>query len=411
MTKKNHVAVIGGGAAGLMAAITAVRNGAQVTLFERQERVGKKILVTGNGRCNLTNMQCTPAGFVGADSQFVVPVLNRFPVAAALAFFHDLGLCTMEESAGRVFPVTGQASTVLDLLRFEVERIGVSVQVAADITMIIPKNRSFTVRWRDGEVAVDRVVATPGGKAFPHLSGTGGGIDLLTRLGHTVEPLFPALVPLKTDLPFNRGLKGVKVDAAVTLRIDDQAAAVDKGEVLFTDYGLSGPPIIQLSLAANRAAAANRAIAVRLDMFSTWSADDLACDIDKRNTARPDQPLDCALIGLIHKRLIVPVIKSSGIADPQQPIGKLTPEDRRRIVGILKGWTIPVTGSLSWNDAHVMAGGVSTAGFDPATLESRRIPGLWAAGEVLDVTGECGGHNLQWAWSSGYVAGLHAATV
>jgi hypothetical protein len=407
--EKVHIAVVGGGAAGMMAAITAARQGARVTLLERQDRVGKKILATGNGRCNMTNVNCSVENFHGADLYFVRMVLNQFPATKTLEFFNALGVCTRVEDEGRVFPSTGQASTVLDVLRFETERLGVAIRVQTNIESINRQGYAFIIRWPEGEEQADRVVVTTGGKAAPHLGGNESGIEVLKKMGHTVAPIFPALVPLKVNPHFGSKLKGVKVIARALLVLSGKPAVKEEGEILFTEYGLSGPPILQLSRSAFQARLEHQPVSLALDLFPFWSAEQLMSNLDQRFFFWPEAALDDVLVGLIHKRLIPIILHDAQIAEAHKPVRQVSQEERDRIATILKNWTFEITGSLSWKEAQVMAGGICTRDFSAQTLESHLVKGLFAAGEMFDVTGDSGGFNLQWAWSSGYVAGLHSA--
>ena len=382
-----------------------------MTLLERQARVGKKLLATGNGRCNLSNLGCSVAHYHGSDPGFAEQVLAQLPVTATLELFHSLGVCTTVEEGGWVYPLTGQASTVLDVLRYEVARLGVTVRLEAPVEHLSREGSSFLIRWPGGEQSSDRVIVAAGGRAAPQLGGTGDGVDLLQQLGHTSVSIFPGLVPLKTTCRHGRQLKGVKVAARAELGIGGEPADCEQGEILFTEYGLSGIPILQLSLAANRARKQGQPVSVSLDLLPTWSMEQLERHLVERLSRRAEAPLDFALVGLVHKRLIPVLLREASIADVRQLAGKLSPEQVGRIARLLKGWTFEVSGTLSWNHAQVMVGGIGTRDFDPASLESRLVQGLFAAGEVLDITGDCGGFNLQWAWSSGHVAGVHAAGV
>jgi predicted Rossmann fold flavoprotein len=216
-------------------------------------------------------------------------------------------------------------------------------------------------------------------------------------------------VPLKTGFRFNARLKGLKINAVAAVEVDGSLLTQDKGEILFTEYGLSGPPIIQMSRFANSAMNDKRQTAINIDLFPDWSIDEISKEIDSRFSRIPESSAEDALIGLLHKRLIPVVISEAGILQVNKKCVDVTAGEKKQLALILKEWKIPLTGSLSWNDAQVMAGGINTSDFNPATLESNIVPGLWAAGEVLDVTGDCGGYNLQWAWSSGYLAGLEAS--
>lgn len=405
--KKPTIAVVGGGAAGMMAAITAARNGASVIILERQERIGRKLLATGNGRCNLTNTSLSAANYHGADPGFATEALKRFPVDKTIGFFNDLGLCTRVEEKGKVFPLTGQASTVLDLLRLELERLKMEVRTSTGVRSIRKKGDGFVVGCSVGELSADKVIVAAGGAAAPQLGGSGDGMNLLLKLGHSCTTTHPALVPLKTDVGFTKHLKGIKVEAAARLFVSDKAVGEDRGEILFTDYGLSGPPVIQLSLPAMRALSESRAVHVVLDLFPGWTGKHLVDHLSQRFFSATDRPVDIALIGLLHKRIIQVVLEELRLAG--RTSGEISKNDIARIADLLKGWKFTVTGAPPYREAQLMAGGISTRDFNPSTLESRRVDGLFACGEVLDVSGDCGGYNLQWAWSSGHVAGENAS--
>lgn len=399
------VAIIGGGASGMMAAVAAARGGARVVILERQDRVGRKLLVTGNGRCNLCNLRCATVNYHGRDPGFAAPALAKFGPSAALEFFESLGVLCREEDNGKVFPLVGQASAVLDALRLEVERLGVTVQTGFTACTVRPAGNGFVIRSDAGEARANRVVVAGGGAAMPQVGGSDSCVKILGALGHDIVPVTPALVPLKTDMPYKGHLKGLKLDARVWVIVDQMPAPTESGELLFTDYGLSGPPIIQLSLHALAAERQGRNVCIGIDLFPQWTEHDLERHIVLRRDRFPDTPAEKLLIGLVHKRLVHPLL-SLAHAAPDHP---LAPEHPRSIAAVLKKWRCTVTGSLSWRDAQAMAGGIATAGFSPETLESGRVKGLFAAGEVLDITGDCGGYNLQWAWSSGHIAGTAAA--
>jgi predicted Rossmann fold flavoprotein len=406
--KKKQIAIIGAGASGMIAAIIAARNGADVTLFERNDRVGKKLLATGNGQCNLTNINCDQTRFHGEHPSFVNSVFKLFSVNDTITFFNALGALTITEPDGKVYPRTLQASTILDLLRFELERACVSVKTQTPVNDLHKGKSEFTLHTPSGSFHADTVIVTCGSKAAPHLGGNGSGIDLLVKLGHTATATYPVLVPLKTDYPFNRHLKGTKVDASITVFVNNREVAHDHGELLFTDYGLSGPPIIQLSIPVNDALQQKKQVHCDVDLFPDMQRNLLSAHLQKIFAAKGTQTIETALIGFVNKRLISSILIDSGFADHRIPASKLSPADISSIATTVKAWHFTLCGSLSWNDAHVSAGGIRTSEFDAVTLESKKVRGLYAAGEILDITGDCGGFNLQWAWSSGYVAALAA---
>ncbi len=393
----------------MIAAIIAARTGADVTVFERNDRVGKKLLATGNGQCNLTNLNCNSSHFHGEDPGFVEDVFKNYTVNDTLNFFDTLGALTVSENDGRIYPRTYQASTILDVLRFEIELCGVTVKTQTPVVSI-KKNRSgFVLKTVDNHFTSDAVVIACGSRAAPQLGGTSSGIDLLKGLGHSATVTFPVLVPLKTDFPHSRHLKGTKVLANSTLLINNKMIASEYGEVLFTEYGLSGPPAIQLSILVNSALQQNKIVKYMIDLFPDKTLAELKGHLCKRFTDKPTVPVDTALIGFIHKRLISSILSESGITDLKKNSCNVDDQNSIRIAETVKKWTFTISGSLSWNDAHVSAGGIKTSEFDNTTMESMLVKGLFASGEVFDITGDCGGYNLQWAWSSGVIAGRSAA--
>lgn len=401
------VAVVGGGASGLMAAIAAARAGASVCLLERQDRVGRKVLATGNGRCNLSHAAVTDKNYHGRNPGFVNAVLQRFCVQDTLAFFHNLGILTTTEEDGEVYPLCAQASAVLDVLRFEGQRLGVQTVVGAEVTRIVSGARGFTLMHNGPSTEASAVVLAAGGRAMPQLGGGDGGIRLATSLGHHLVPAYAGLVPLKTDCPYNRQLKGTKVHASVTLAIAGGSTRSQMGEVHFAEYGLSGPPLIQLSMSAVEALHDGRAVGVVLDLFPDWDPQTLTDHLQSRFERAGTVPLEQALIGFCNKRLILPLLATTGLSRTASANGSVA--FAARLTGVCKAWAMTVTGSLSYNEAHVMCGGIDCVDVDPETLQSRKVKGLYLTGELLDITGDCGGYNLQWAWSSGHVAGVQAA--
>jgi len=408
MGRETHtVAVVGGGASGLMAAIAAARAGASVCLLERQNRVGRKVLATGNGRCNLSNTTVTEKNYHGKNPGFVNTVLQRFCVQDTLAFFNNLGILTTVEDDGEVYPLCAQASAVLDALRFEGQRLGVQTVVGAEVNRIVPGTQGFTLVHEGPPTEASAVVLAAGGKAMPQLGGGESGIRLATSLGHRLVPVYAGLVPLKTDCPYNRQLKGTKVNALVTLDIAGSSTRSQRGEVLFAEYGLSGPPLIQLSMSAAEALHYGSKVRLMLDLFPEWDPQTLTDHLQSRFEKAGDTPLEQALIGFCNKRLILPLLATAGLSGTASAFSSIA--FASRLAAVCKAWAMTITGSLSYNEAHVMCGGIDCADVDPETLQSRQVEGLYLTGELLDVTGDCGGYNLQWAWSSGHVAGVQAA--
>lgn len=396
-----QIAIIGGGASGLMAAITAAQGGHGVTLFERQSRVGRKLLATGNGRCNLSNTSLRPDNYHGAQPDFILPALRAFPVADTLGFFRSLGLVTVTEDTGRVYPHSDQAGSVVDVLRFAADALGVDTRTGSEVLSLRRQGGGFLVETAETNEYFDRVIVCCGGLAGEKLGGTKSGYTLLASLGHTRTKLYPALVQLKTANELVRALKGVRADAFVTLMQGDIPAAESAGEVQFTDYGVSGPAIFEIS---REASVRGENLTVRLDLLRALTQTEIEDLLAARCRDFPALTTENLLTGILHNRLGRTVLRAAGygLCDA---LSALTERDLRKIARQIKAFTLPVTGTMGFDSAQVTCGGVSTAEFDPETLESRLVPGLYAAGEVLDVDGGCGGFNLQWAWSSGRLAG------
>jgi predicted Rossmann fold flavoprotein len=404
----NRIVVIGGGSAGMVAAIAAARDGARVVILERMERVGRKLLATGNGRCNLTNADLDLRRYHGGDRLFVGTVLGSFGLDDTLAFFAGLGIEPVVEEAGKVFPRSGQASSVLDVLRHELARLGVEAFTGAAVDRIAPTREGWTVGAGEREFRADRVILAAGGRAAPNLGSNGSGFALARSVGHRVVDPFPALTRIRVAGAFLKRLKGVKVDASAMLGDGGECLRREAGEVLFTDTGVSGPPILQLSRIVGERSAARLQTDLSLDLAPEIDPAALEERLAKR-FARPGMSAEFALVGFINKRLVPVVLAEAGIQPVTGPASGVGRDGVRNLVRMLKGWRMPVAGTDSWMEAQVTAGGVDTSQVAPETMASLLAPGLHLAGEVLDVDGDCGGFNLQWAWSSGFLAGRAAA--
>ena len=407
---KNRIVIVGGGAAGMTAAIAAARRGAAVTLIERMSRVGKKLLATGNGRCNLTNTNQSVEKYHGSNPRFVLGAFERFDVEHTLAFFEELGVEPLVEDKGCVYPASGQASSVLDVLRYEMERLEVKVFCDTRVNRIEKGKECFRCGCADGrDYPAERVIVAAGGKSSPNLGSNGSGFKIAGEIGHTVRKPFPALVQIRLDAPYLKRLSGTRFQGRAECRIDGVAAGCERGELQFTDYGISGIPILQLSRPVSEHADSGRTLSLRLDLFPDWTERDLAARIARRISFNPQKPLQMSFVGLLHKRLIAAILQESGFENAPLACGELKEHEIRHLAGLMKNWPFRCAGVQSWMFSQVTAGGVNVDEVDPRTMESRIVPGIYFAGEVLDIDGDCGGYNLQWAWSSGYVAGMHAA--
>lgn len=392
------VLVIGGGASGMIAALTAAEEPHnQVTLLERQARVGRKLLATGNGRCNLTNVNAAPSHYHGG-SGFSAAALERFSVEDTLSYFRSLGLLTAADSAGRVYPFSDQANSVLDVLRFALERAGVTVVCGCEVTSITKKARGYSAKTATAQYYGDKAILACGGMAGGKLGGTDLGYRLLKSLGHSITPLSPALVQIRTETEAIRGLKGVRADAGLVLKDFSNTVATGGGEVQFTDFGISGIAIFELSRAVQPGQT------LLLDLLRPWNSEDLFSFFQARQSAFPALLLEDFFTGALHSRLGRALLRQAGL-ETNRPAESLTEAELHALVRIAKHFPLPVLGTMGFDQAQVTAGGADTREFRADTLESRLCPGLFACGELLDVDGDCGGFNLQWAWSSGRLAG------
>ncbi len=405
-----QVIIVGGGAAGMMAALVARRQGAAVTLLERNPRVGKKLLVTGNGRGNYTNIKIGLDCYSGNNPQFAADALAVFGSKETIAFFAGLGIVPKIEEQGKVIPLSEQASSLLDVLLYELKATGVQIATEAFVREIWKEGERFHLKVEDGRVFTgEAVIIATGGKAMPSTGSDGNGYALAAAFGHTVTPLFPALVQLKLEGKFFPQIQGVKVNGTAELLAEGRVLAKDRGDLLFANYGISGPPIFQLSREAGRLLQEGKEPVLKVNLLAEFVPEELTAEIRGRFQRGARKTLEFCLVGLVNKRLIRVLLQEAGFTDLARPAGELSVEEQQRIVRILQDWRFIVRGTKSWPSAQVTAGGVDTNELNPKTMESKLVKGLYFAGEIIDIDGRCGGFNLQWAWSSGFVAGRAAA--
>lgn len=395
------VLVIGGGAAGLAAAIAAAECGDQVTVLERMDRVGKKILATGNGRCNLMNTgeRRFPGGAALANA-----VLDRCGVEEQTRFWQHLGLRMRQEDGGRVYPVSGMASTVLDTLRFAVDALGVEVITGVHVTGLFKARHGWTVMAGEQKWKADRVIVAGGGCAQPKLGSDGSTWSLLENLGHHMVNAKPALTQMITDTAAIKGLSGIRVRTKVRIIRDGQEKYEESGELLFADYGVTGVCVMQCA----RYAEAGDALHIDLIRALGFdAADDFRQELHRRRKEWAVRPQSELLTGLCVPKLAQAILQAAGIMNAQRhTCAALSPAMIDRLTMTAEDFTLVIKGVKGFDSAQVTAGGISADEVDPATLESRFAPGVHAAGEVLDVDGDCGGFNLMFAFGSGILAGL-----
>ncbi len=406
MNDRKKLIVVGGGASGMAAALAAAEAGAAVTVLERLDRVGKKLLATGNGRCNLTNRSAAPEHYHTAEPERLAAMLRRTPPDAVLDFFAGNGLLCTEEAEGRVYPRTRQASTVLDILRAALTRAGTAVECGCGVIKIERKADGFTLTAQNGRrFSAGRVVLAAGGRAAPQFGTDGAGFALAQSLGHTVRAPYPCLVPLRCR-DFPGGLKGVRAYGALSLWRGEKCVGKERGEIQFTEYGLSGIPAMQLSCLL--APGGGEAV-VSVDLFPDLTFEALRAMLAARRGADLFATLESFLLGLAAKPLALAALKDMCLSPLSRGVRTLTDRELSTLTAVLKGRRYAVEGTLSWAHAQTTGGGVPLSEVDEETCESRKCPGLFLTGELLDAAGDCGGYNLQWAWATGLAAGKAAA--
>ena len=397
------ITIIGGGASGMAAALAAAENPAsQVILVERQARLGRKLQATGNGRCNLSNLHASRGGYHGDDAAFSEYAISRFSPEAALSWFRSMGLFTVAEESGRVYPYSDQANSVVDMLRFALEKPNIKVKCSVEIEKVKKTPSGFRLEGNGEALDCDRLIIACGGLAGTKLGGTMSGYKLLRSLGHHCTRLRPALVQLKSSWGGVIGLKGVRANCHAAILRDGSLFSESTGELQFTEYGLSGPVIFEVS---RDVCQQKGDWSCRLDFLPGVTEQELLEELKRRrNTALSASEL---LTGILHNRLGRVLTQAAGIS-AGRAIAELPDGALRDVVRAVKAFDVPLTETLGMDSAQVTAGGMVTSEFDETTMESRLVRGLYACGEVLDVDGDCGGYNLQWAWSSGRLAGLSA---
>ena len=397
------IGIIGGGAAGMAAALAASENeNVQVILLERQARVGKKLSATGNGRCNLTNLHAGAGGYHGDAPDFAAFALEKYNVQDTLAWFRSLGLFTVAEDSGRVYPYSDQANSVVDVLRFALERPNIRLETGFEVEKVRKIGDTFHVEGTGGTVECDSLVIACGGLAGTKLGGTMSGYKLLRSFGHKCTKLRPNLVQLKSSWPGAASLKGVRANCRAQILYNGEVFAESKGELQFTEYGLSGPVIFEIS----RDVCSQRGEWIcRLDLLPEIEENVLKKELIRRKAT--NLPVSELLTGILHNRLGRVLTQNVGLSG-YVPVAQLEDYEIEAVCKAVKSFEVTLTEPMGMDSAQVTAGGIVTKEFNPETMESKLVPGLYACGEVLDIDGDCGGYNLQWAWSSGRLAGEHA---
>lgn len=406
---KHDIIVIGGGASGIIAAIIAKDSGKDVAILEGNDRIGKKILTTGNGRCNISNKCLDHFRYHSENEGFPDFILGEFNYSNTEALFNSFGLPLITLDGGKMYPMSLQASSVLDILRTALLERSIPIYLNSKVKKVDKKKNSFIITTTSEEVfQCSKAIISTGGVSAPKSGSDGSGYSIAKTLGHKLIPCFPALVQLKLDYKGLKALSGIKFDGFGEIFVNNKAIRKEFGEILFTDYGISGPPILQLS----RIAATNTSQSVSLvvDMMPNFSKASLKDFLENHWGTFSYRSVHDSLIGIINKKLIPILLKEANISSMHKPCFELTWLEIENIIKLLKQWTFKVCGTNSFSNSQVTAGGIATTEVDNRTLQSKLVSNLYFCGEILDVDGDCGGFNLQWAWASGYTAGINAAT-
>ncbi len=392
------IVIVGGGAAGLAAAVSARRENknASIAVVERNDRVAKKIHATGNGRCNFTNTDIDEKYFFG-EKEFIKSVISYFSSEDAIEFFKSLGIMHRVED-GRVYPISNQASAIADSLRLYLCENHVDFVTETFVSDISKSKDGFSV----GNIHAKKVIVATGGKASPNTGSDGSGFKLLKKFGHSVSEIKPALVSLKTENSITKPLKGVKVFARVSLLENTKIVASDTGEVLFTEYGMSGIPVMQISRFAKAG------MTLRVDMLPNLSEKEAINAIYERIRLLPEREGGELFAGMVNKKLAVPMLKFASVPKMSVKAKNFTDKNILKCGEFLKRLDLKVLGDNGFGNAQVSAGGVKLSEFNSQTMESKLEKGLYAAGEILDCDAICGGYNLHWAWATGTLAGKSA---
>lgn len=404
----NSIFVVGGGAAGMMAAITAAENGAQVTLLERNDRLGKKLYITGKGRCNVTN-DCAPEDFfqnVPRNPRFLYSAIYAFPPREVMAWFEARGCALKTERGNRVFPQSDKSASVIDALRAELRRLGVRVLQERALDIVTQDGAVCGIETDGGFHKTERVILATGGCSYPQTGSTGDGYRMLEKLGHTIVPPVGSLVPLVEKGYDCKQMQGLALKN-VTLRLVNQKGKTvfeEFGELLFTHFGLSGPVVLSASAHMNE----KDAYTVLLDLKPALDEQKLDLRLLRDFEKFQNRDFENALVELLPKSMIPVIVRRSGIP-AEEKVHSITREQRRALLELIKRFPVEIACKAPVEEAIVTSGGVKVSEIEPGTMQSKRVRGLYAAGELLDVDAYTGGFNLQIAWATGRAAGLAAA--
>lgn len=400
--KRKSIGIIGGGASGLVAAIIAAREGARVTILEGTDRVGKKILSTGNGKCNLGNLDLDTTKYYCKDQSFLEAVMEGCSIQEVIRFFQSIGLL-IRNKEGYLYPNSEQASAVLDVLRYEVQSLNIEVITEAKVSRILEKKTGFevTTAAKDKPFYFDRLILCAGGKCAPKTGSDGSGYALAKGLGHHINSVVPALVQVRCKESYFKALAGVRAKGRVkTLGLEEE------GEIQFTDYGISGIPVFQLSREIAYALLHNKEVEVELDLLQEVSTEDLQIMFESRLLLLQERTVEQFFTGILNKKIMQVLLRTCALKE-ENPVSDYSKEMLWSVLQLAKHFVVTATGTNSFEQAQVCAGGVDISEVT-THMESKLAKHLYFAGEVLDVDGKCGGYNLYFAWATGMIAATYA---
>jgi hypothetical protein len=402
LSNKNLI-IIGGGAAGLVSAITLAKAGQKVTLLEQNNKIGKKILVSGNGKCNIGNKHIHAGHFHGENPDFIAEVLDGYGFGVVEKFFRSIGLELVEGKDGKMFPMSMQASSVVELLEYEAKRLGVEIVCECSVTGIEKSSDMFILETSHGKKTCSKLLLASGSPAAPQLGGSNAGHIFATKMGHNIVPCLPSLVQLCSDEQWVRECTGVKIAGVAKLYANGELITEKKGDLLFTDYGISGLAILDLSREVSVRLANFEYCELSLDLMPELNKEKLTNLLQNRINTSSDKPIELWLQGVINKKLIKAILQQAKCTVKMQK--ELNRKEVGKIVYAMKNLKLSISDTKGFKNAEVATGGVNTTEVNPSTMESRIVPNLYFAGEILDVDGDRGGFNFHFAWVSGMKAG------
>lgn len=398
---KHDILIIGGGASGIVAAIHGKDLGCDCAIIEGEDRIGKKILTTGNGRCNISNKNISLDRYHSSNTLFFKDTLESFNLKDTIDFFYSLGLPITTLDGGKMYPLSLQASSVIDILRLAIDDRNIPIYLNNKVKSIKSSNKGFVVETNNHMFTCKKILLCTGGKSMAKTGSDGSGYNLAKNLGHRIINPVPALVQLKLESKHLKSLSGIKFNGEAEIIVNNKSIRKEEGEILFTNYGISGPPILQLSRIASVNLCNNSSTFIKINMFPNKTKEELSDFLDNHFGLFSYRSVCDALIGVINKKLIPTILKICGLTDIHMPCYNIDWKFKQNLLNILQNWQFKVIDTNSFSNSQVTCGGIDTAKVNPKTLESTLVKGLYFSGEILDVDGDCGGFNLQWAWSSG----------